>query len=178
MNATQAAGGAGASPALASCRKGLARIDGVSRIAVVAAMAAMTGLVVGQVFFRYALASSIDWAEEMARLAFVWAIFLALPHGIRSGIHVGIDVVVVRFPAIWQDRLFRLSAALGAVLMAVLLFYGWQVTQDSWPELMPTLDVTAAVYYIPVLIAAAHGLLHLALLAWGGSATWAQEPRP
>ncbi len=172
MNATGAAGLVEARPALATCRRWLMRVDRLSRLAVVGAMGLMATLVVGQVFFRYALASSIDWAEEMARLAFVWAIFLALPHGIRSGIHVGIDVAVALVPEIWQERLFRLSAGLGAILMAVLFFYGWQVALDSWPDLMPTVDVTSAVYYIPVLIAAVHGFLHLCLLAWGGRATW------
>ena len=172
MNATDAAGLVETGPAVGTCRKWLMRIDWLSGLAVIGAMGLMVTLVVGQVFFRYALASSIDWAEEMARLAFVWAIFLALPHGIRSGIHVGIDVVVVLAPPVWQERLFRLSAALGAILMAVLFYYGLQVMLDSWPELMPTVDVTSAVYYIPVLIAAFHSFLHLCLLAWGGSAIW------
>lgn len=159
--------------AFAACRGALARVDALSRIAVMAAMSAMAALVVIQVFFRYVLDASLDWAEEMARLAFVWAIFLAIPHGVRIGIHVGIDVVVRMLPQGWQEALFRLSAALGAVLMGVVLFYGWQVTLDTWPELMPTVDITAAVYYIAVLIAAVHSFLHLVLLAWGGSGTWA-----
>lgn len=178
MNAVDAEGSAAASPSFEFCRRWLTRIDSVSWVAVIAAMIVMTALVVAQVFYRYALSDSIDWAEEMARLAFVWAIFLALPHGIRSGIHVGIDVAVAMLPEIWRERLFRFSAALGAALMAVLLYYGWQVTLDSWPELMPTVDMTAAVYYIAVLVAAVHSFLHLGLLAWGGSATWQEEVSP
>jgi TRAP-type C4-dicarboxylate transport system permease small subunit len=109
----------------------------------------------------------------MSRLAFVWTIFLALPHGVRFGIHVGIDVVVNKFSARLQDLMFRLSALLGAVLMIVVFHFGLQVTQDGWAELMPTINVTSAVYYIAVLIAAGHSLLHLLLLAWGGAKTWA-----
>jgi hypothetical protein len=40
---------------------------------------------------------------------------------------------------------------------------------------MPTLPITSAVYYIAVLVCGAHALLHLALLAWGGSRTWQGE---
>ena len=171
-------GPASAGPLFARSRAALAALDAVSRWLVILAMAAMAALVIGQVFFRYALSSSIDWAEEMARLAFVWAIFLAIPHGIRRGIHVGIDVVVRLLPASWQEALFRVSAACGVVLMTVVLFYGWRVTVDSWSELMPTVDITAAVYYVAVLIAAGHSLLHLLLLAWGGPATWEGDARP
>lgn len=172
MNLSRTEEPAPAGPLFGRARAALAGLDAVSRWLVVAAMAAMAALVIGQVFFRYALSSSIDWAEEMARLAFVWAIFLAIPHGVRRGIHVGIDVVVMLLPEGWQEALFRLGALLGAVLMAVVLVTGWRVTMDTWPELMPTVDITSAVYYIAVLVAAGHSLLHLALLAWGGQATW------
>lgn len=162
--------------AFVACRGGLAAMDAASRLAVIAAMAAMTALVAGQVFFRYVLAAPIDWAEEMARLVFVWAIFLAIPHGVRHGVHVGVDIAVKALPPLWRERLFRLSALLGAGLMAVVLVQGWGVARDAWPELMPTVDVTAALYYVPVVIAAGHSLLHLALLAWGGERSWEARP--
>ena len=168
-------GPASAGPLFDRFRAGLCQIDRVSRILVIASMAAMSTLVVTQVVFRYALASSIDWAEEIARLAFVWAMFLAIPHGIRLGVHVGIDSLVVRFPTIWKDRLFRLSAALGAILMVVILYYSVEVTVYTWPELMPTVNFTASSYYVAVLIAAAHSILHLALLTWGGPDTWGKK---
>ncbi|EPX79413.1 Tripartite ATP-independent periplasmic transporter, DctQ component [Litoreibacter arenae DSM 19593] len=151
------------------------RIDRSTLFLVVGAMAAMAILVVGQVIFRYVFNSAIDWAEEVARLAFVWAMFLAIPHGIRRGVHVGIDALVVRFSQGLQDRLFRLSALIGAALMAVIFAYAWQVTVYTWPELMPTLNLTAAVYYIAILIAAVHSVLHLLLLAWGGRSTWEEK---
>ncbi len=74
-----------------------------------------------------------------------------------------------------QDRVFRLSAILSAFLMLVVFYVSARVTAYTWPELMPTLNLTAAVYYIAVLIAAAHSVLHLLLLAWGGSNTWSEE---
>ncbi len=157
-----------------SCQKALIRLDCASKGVIILAFGLMACLVIVQVFCRYALSYSIDWADEMSRLAFVWTIFLALPHGVRFGIHVGIDVVVNKFSNRVQDLLFRLSALLGAGLMIVVFNFGLQVTQDSWAELMPTINVTSAVYYIAVLVAAGHSLLHLLLLAWGGSSTWAR----
>lgn len=162
-------------PYFRTCRSALRQVDRVSWLFVVAAMAGMTSLVVAQVFFRYALSDSIDWAEEFARLFFIWAMFLAIPHGVRRGVHVGIDVVVVMLPDWLKDVLFRVSATLGALLMAVVFYYSWIVTLDTWPELMPTVEVTAAVYYIAVLVAAGHSFMHLSLLAVGGSRSWDEE---
>jgi TRAP-type C4-dicarboxylate transport system permease small subunit len=158
--------------AFRAVRAALDGLDTASRWVITVAMAVMAALVVSQVVFRYGFASSIDWAEEAARLAFVWAVFLAIPHGVRSGIHIGIDAVVTLLPDRVQAALFRFSAVLGAVLMSVVLIYAWQVAVYTWPELMPTLNLTAALYYVPILVAALHSVLHLLLLAWGGRDSW------
>jgi TRAP-type C4-dicarboxylate transport system permease small subunit len=39
----------------------------------------MVAVVSAQVALRYGFNRSIDWADEVGRLAFVWAIFLAIP---------------------------------------------------------------------------------------------------
>lgn len=171
----QGSGPPNGGPVFARVRAAVDRLDRVTKYAVISAMALMTILVVTQVIFRYAFSSAIDWSEEVARLAFVWAMFLAIPHGIRRGVHVGIDALVVRFSQSAQDRLFRLTALLGAGLMAVIIWFAWDVTVYTWPEMMPTLNMTAAVYYLAVLLAALHSVLHLVLLTWGGRDTRAEE---
>lgn len=143
------------------CERVLATTDLVSYWAIITAMSMMTLLVAAQVFTRYILDMSIDSADELSRLFFVWAIFLAIPHGIKSGIHVGIDAVVMKLPPLWRQRLARITAALSAVLMIILFFSAAQSVGEKWQELMPTIEITAAVFYIAVLICAGHSLMHL-----------------
>lgn len=162
-------------PVFRQMRVALDRLDRSTQYLVIFSMAVMTTLVVSQVVFRYVFSSAIDWAEEVARLAFVWSMFLAIPHGIRRGVHVGIDALVIRFSQNLQDGLFRTLAIIGSALMVIIFCYAWQVTAYTWPEMMPTLNLTAAVYYIAILIAAVHSVLHLVLLAWGGPSTWEQK---
>ncbi|NNU82222.1 TRAP transporter small permease [Halovulum dunhuangense] len=150
-------------------------IDVLSRWVIVVMMAAMAILVSLQVFFRYALNSSIDFADEASRFFFVAAIFLALPHGIRRGVHVGIDLFVNMMPRGLHTVLFRISAAASAVLMIVILWTGAIATADKWNELMPTLPVSAGLYYLPVLFTGFHGFLHLVVLAVGGPACMTTE---
>lgn len=139
----------------------LAWLDRGSYYAILLAMGLMTVLVCAQVVARYLLGTSIDSADELSRLCFVWAIFLAIPHGIKSGIHVGIDALVSHLPAGAQRRLAQLMAALGVVLMVILGVVGTGAVIDKWPQLMPTMPITAAVFYIAVLISAIHCALHL-----------------
>jgi len=155
-----------------AARAALLGLDRVSRWVLIACMGVMTLIVSAQVFYRYVLGSSIDSADELSRLMFVWVIFLAIPHGLKHGVHVGIDIVVMKLPEHVRTRLFQLMAACTALLMAAIFQAAWVATLDKWQELMPTLPVTAAVYYIPVLICAAHGFLHAVLLTRFGPRLW------
>lgn len=153
-------------------RRWVEAVDKVSMVVIVVAMAAMTLMVTLQVFWRYALSSSIDSADEVSRLFFVWVIFLAIPHGIKYAVHVGIDLLVMSLSPRNKDRLFRLVSVASAVLMAAIFYAAWVATLDKWQELMPTLPVSAGIYYVAVLICAAHSFVHLVLHAWLGSRIW------
>ncbi len=74
------------------------------------AMGVMVAVVGAQVALRYGLNSSLDWADEIARLTFVWSIFLAIALGIKTGSHIGIEIVVAKFPAAVRSALARLVA--------------------------------------------------------------------
>jgi len=165
-------------PALAGPLSLLKRLLGVIDRAVygviIAAMAAMTALVATQVFVRYVLSSSIDSADELSRLFFIWAMFMAIPHGIKLGIHVSIDILIKQLSAVVQELLFRAMCVASALLMILVFYVTIFVAADKWQELMPTVDVTAAVYYIPVLMSAGHSFLHLVVFAWGGSKVWGE----
>lgn len=150
-------------------------LDDVSRWLLVATMAGMALLVSAQVFMRYVMSSSIDSADELSRLFFVWSIFLAIPHGLRRGVHVGIDVIARMLPFRVQDVLHRVSALAGLVLMLAVFVTSLGAASDKWGELMPTLSVTAALYYVPVCICAAHAAFHLSLFVLGGIHVWGAE---
>ncbi len=147
-------------------------IDRVSMVMIVAAMAGMSVIVAAQVFWRHVLGSSIDSADELSRLLFVWAMFLAIPHGIKYGVHVGIDLLIGYLNSGNRERIFRLTSAAGALLMLTVFVASWVATGEKWQQLMPTLPLTSAVFYICILISTLHSALHLVLHAWGGSDIW------
>jgi TRAP-type C4-dicarboxylate transport system permease small subunit len=147
-------------------------VDRVSFGLIIVTMAAMTIIVTAQVLWRHVLNSSIDSADELSRLLFVWAMFLAIPHGIKYGVHVGIDLMVSFMAPAVKELVFRLMSLAAAVLMAAVTVAAWSAAQGQWEQLMPTLPITAAIFYIAILTCTAHSLLHLVLFAWGGSSIW------
>jgi len=138
-------------------------------------MGIMTVLVVTQVFFRYVLSNSIDWADEMSRLMFVWSMFLAIPHGVKAGVHVGIDILLRAFSDPVRDAILRIMLGFSSLLAITVSYYSIYVIMDKWQEQMPTVDITAAVYYIPVAISMIHSFFHLSFLSIAGNKSWEVE---
>lgn len=135
-----------------------------------AAMGVMVAVVGAQVALRYGFNSSIDWADEIARLTFVWSIFLAIALGIKTGSHIGIEIVVAKFPAALRAPLARLVALACA---AALLLVAWQsivVAIDQWDELMGAVNASTGWFLLPLVIGGVHGALHFLWIALNGPA--------
>jgi TRAP-type transport system small permease protein len=143
-------------------------LDRAITAALLVAVAVMVGVVTAQVALRYGFNRSIDWADEISRLAFVWSIFLAVPLGVRQGAHIGIDIVVLKFPVLVQSVLRRAAAAVSAVMMAVIAWAALGVAREQWDELMSTLDWSVGWFIAPVGIGAALSALHLVRIAIEG----------
>jgi TRAP-type C4-dicarboxylate transport system permease small subunit len=142
------------------------RLDQASRWLIIAAFAVMVVVVSLQVLFRYVLNLSLDWADEVGRLTFVWAAFLGVPHGVKIGAHVGIDFVAKLLPPAPLAWVFRAGCAASAALMAVV---GWQsvvIARETWDQLMPVLDFSTGWFYVAITVCGVHCVLHFLLLAW------------
>ncbi|UTW11733.1 TRAP transporter small permease [Marinobacterium rhizophilum] len=175
LEGAPAAEASAASPLVRRYVQMLKAADGLSYGLIALAMTLMTGLVTAQVVLRYFFGDSLDWADEMSRLAFVWSIFLALPHGVRKGIHVGIDILINRFGSAVRESLMRLMLALSGGLMLLVMWQGVLVAREAWGEMMPTVELSVSAFYIAVIVSMAHAFLHLAFLVWQGTDAWGEE---
>jgi TRAP-type C4-dicarboxylate transport system permease small subunit len=104
----------------------------------------------------------------VSRLLFVASIFLAIPLGVKEGAHIGIDALVEKLPAIGQRWLARIAAALTIVLMAVVCYQAAVLVVDQWDENLPTIDISSALFLVPVCWGAFHSILHLVPFLFSG----------
>ena len=125
----------------------------------------MVCVVSAQVVMRYIFNGSFDWADEVSRIAFVWTIFLAIPLGIRDGTHVGIELLVKRFPVTLRGMLARVTNGLAALMMMVVFWTSVVVALATWSERLGALNVTSSVFFFPVILGALHASLHLTQMA-------------
>ena len=139
-------------------------LDGFDRLvcwAIMLVMALMVAVVSMQVLLRYGFNSSIDWADDIGRLMFVAAVFLAVPIAVKRNAHISIGLLVDRLPHRLQDGLARFVALLSAAMMAVIGYFTIVVTIDQWSEKLPTIEMTVAVFMFPVALGTLHSALHL-----------------
>lgn len=149
-------------------RRAIDLIDAAARLAVIALMAAMVAIVSAQVFYRYILNSSIDWAEEVSRLTFVWSIFMALPLGLRAGAHIGVELVTERLPPALRDVLFRIGMVASGLMLALVAREAWGQALENWDETIPGIGLSGGLFFLAVAVGAAHSVLHVAALAYEG----------
>lgn len=150
-------------------------VDRIAGLAIVAAMSGMVAVVSSQVLLRYAFNSSIDWADDIGRLFFVWAVFLAMPIGVGRGAHIAIELLTTHLTPATRSAMLRVTSLGCAGMMIVVAWQAWVLICQQWDELMTTVDLTVSLFMIPVAISAAHCALHLLAIAARGRALRAQE---
>ncbi len=139
----------------------LKKIDKLSYLAVCASMGLMTFIVSVQVILRYFFSHSIDSADELSRLFFVWTMFLAIPHGLKYGSHVGIDFLFNKFSNNTKKILTRVFSISILALLLIVFYTSLKISIEKWDELMPTLNFSASFYYVSIIICVFHCILHL-----------------
>ena len=146
-------------------------LDGFDRLIcwlIMLAMALMVAVVSVQVLLRYGFNSSIDWADDIGRLLFVTSVFLAVPIAVKHNAHISIGLLVDRLPPAGQNGLARFVALLSAAMMLIIGYFTLKVATGQWREMLPTVEVTIAVFMLPVAVGAFHSALHLLRIVWVG----------
>jgi TRAP-type C4-dicarboxylate transport system permease small subunit len=119
----------------------------ISRIAeravrhtLVAVVAAMTVIIIAQVFLRYLFLFSLSWSEEVARYLMIWASFLGASLAVKYGFHIGVEFVVNQIPE-KRRKIITMAAKLSMLFFLVFFTVGgfqvaWAVRDQDSPALL------------------------------------------
>jgi len=121
-------------------------------------LALMVLLALAQIFSRALFSHSLDWAEELARMALVWSVFLTAPFAYRGGAHIAISAfaealprrlllavaVVVNLLIVWicvvllieSDGLFRRGLSIVASSMPFPMAFVYAIVPASFAALI------------------------------------------
>jgi len=115
-------------------------------------LAVMIVLVFTNVVLRYVFSTGFEWSEEIARLCFIYLVYLGAIGAMRENQHLIIDSVLSRIPDIWQKAIYFLVQA-GIIWMMVVLIRG------SWQLVMQNLGDRWVATQFPIYLVYAVGLV-------------------
>jgi len=116
-------------------------------VSIALSLAAMALLVFANVVLRYAFDTGIAQAEELARLLFVWLIFLGSILASAQHRHIGFDSLVTRLGPGARKALVLLTGGLMLAACAMFIVGGWQQTRINWDNSYPVLGISYAWLY-------------------------------
>ena len=129
-------------------------LDGV--VAVLLAATLILSFV--QVVARYIFLLSTPWSEELARLFFVWGVFLGAAVGVKRNLHTRVDFIFQRLSARASAWLLAGMDLLVAGMAVVMIAHGSQLIYSTRTDFSTSLGYPRNLFYVPVPIS---GLLML-----------------
>lgn len=88
-------------------------------------LAVMTFLVFLNVVLRYAFSTGLVWSEEVARLCFIYLVYLGTIGAFRDNRHLGVETILEKVPP-------RVQKALYVVVQAIIIWVMWLLVEGSW----------------------------------------------
>ena len=115
-------------------------------------LAVMIALVFANVVLRYCFSTGFAWSEEVARLCFIYLVYLGSIGAMRDNQHLGLDSVLARVPERAQKVIYFLVQVAIIWVMVIL-------TQGSWQLVIQNLADRWVATQIPVFLVYGVGLI-------------------
>src|SRR5512137_1067603 len=81
---------------------------------------------------RYFIHYSFAFTEEVEVACLVWLTMLGAAAGFRRGIHLGFDLLALRFPKLGKNLLYPLASVLTILTVCVLIWLSLLQIKDEW----------------------------------------------
>ena len=137
-------------------------LDRLEEVLIASLIAAATLLIFVAVVHRYAsgvplfypLMSQIhlSWAQELCIYMFVWMAKLGAAYGVRTGIHVGVDVLVNKLGPATRGPVVLFSLFCGALFTGVVGTMGakFVIALMGTDQVSPDLEVPSWIVYLAI----------------------------
>jgi TRAP-type C4-dicarboxylate transport system permease small subunit len=116
--------------------------------------AALMVILVGDVFLgvfsRYVLQATFKWYDEVARLCFVWIIFLGAGVAVRRGLHFRLRLLVGRLSPTRQARADTFATLVVIAFSALLVAGGASIAPLAQRQMTDALEVSMLWFYAAV----------------------------
>ncbi|MBX9963185.1 MAG: TRAP transporter small permease [Burkholderiales bacterium] len=92
----------------------------------------------------------LTWAQELCIFLFIWMAKFGAAYGVRTGIHIGVDLLVMHASPAWRKRLVVLALLLGALFTSIIAVLGarWVMFMHETGQVTPDLEWPRWIVYL------------------------------
>lgn len=119
----------------------------VSRAIVGFSIAAIVGITIAAVWYRYGLDSPLSWTEQVCRILFVWSVFAGAALLYRHMLHIAIDMFVTMLPPPAQQFIYWTNQILMLVTGVLMVIFGLQISIGTLDQTFGALEISPASFY-------------------------------
>ena len=84
----------------------------------------------------------LNWAQDVALVAFAWLIFIGGDVAVRGTGLIGVDLLINKFPKGFQKWLDVVYKCLIIAFLSVLVFYGIRMVRQGWSRRIAALGIS------------------------------------
>jgi C4-dicarboxylate transporter, DctQ subunit len=95
---------------------------------------------------------NMSWAQELTIFMFVWMAKFGAAYGVRTGIHVGVDVIINRMKPALHQKFVILGLMAGALFTGIVgtlgCYFVWKIAHTD--QTSPDLEVPMWIVYMAI----------------------------
>lgn len=120
------------------------------------------------VIARYVFGTTLGGGGELTNASIIWAAMVGAALGVRAGVHIGVDVLVKRFPAVLAKAIIVAGLVISALFTAFITYQGAVLVLFSLSTGQVTMELLAPRWLLYASVPVGMGLMTLHLLqeAW------------
>jgi len=118
--------------------------------------------------FVWLASLDLSWAQELCIYMFIWMAKFGAAYGVRTGIHVGVDILVNRLPAHSRKQVILFALLCGAFFTGMVAAFGVSFVSEMFKTGQQSNDLEAPMWIVYLAIPLGSGLMCFRFLqvAW------------
>ena len=118
--------------------------------------------------YLWLAARDLSWAQELCIYMFIWMAKFGAAYGVRTGIHVGVDLLVNRLPDHSRKQVVLFSLLCGAFFTGMVATFGGSFVSEMFKTGQQSNDLEAPMWFVYLAIPLGSGLMCFRFLqvAW------------
>lgn len=109
--------------------------------------------------FTFLSELDLSWAQELCIYMFIWMAKFGAAYGVRTGIHVGVDLLVNRLPEYSRKQVILFALLCGALFTGMIASFGASFVSEMFKTGQQSNDLEAPMWFVYLAIPLGSGLM-------------------